>query len=349
MPTWGELLQELQQIAQQQGAAHPPGTPPPSAGPHDILRRRYLSSLHEHTGRAVIYYGTAWHESRPINPQTLSVDLGDVRGFMEACSNIEEREVDLILHSPGGSPDAAESIISYLRQRFDDIRAVVPLAAMSAATMMALACDEILMGQHSQLGPIDPQVTIQTPEGLRSAPAQAIKDQFNMAQEQCSEDPSRIAAWMPILRGLGPGLLAQCETAQKRTVEFVRDQLQLRMLNGDAETADKAAEWFADHTYFKSHGRQVTREDARAQGIRIADLEADGVLQDLVLSVSHAAQLTFSGTPCAKLIENHHGRAWLLIEGQQLVLGPPPTPPGVPGPTGPPGGPPPPGPVPPQA
>jgi len=47
----------------------------------------------------VIYYGVAWHETRPLNPQTLSVDLGDIRGFMEACSNIDERELDLILHA----------------------------------------------------------------------------------------------------------------------------------------------------------------------------------------------------------------------------------------------------------
>lgn len=160
--------------------------------------------------------------------------------------------------------------------------------------------------------------------------------QFGMAQEQCSEDPTRIAAWMPILRGLGPGLLAQCDTAQKRTVEFVRDHLQRHMLSGDHEAASKAAEWFADHTYFKSHGRQVARDDARAQGILVSDLEDDGDLQDLVLSVSHAAQLTYSGTPCAKLIENHRGRTWLIMEGQQLVFGAPPTSPGMQPPSGPP-------------
>lgn len=322
MPTWGELLHELGNLAQQQAAAQQPGAPAPVAGPVDLLRRRYLELLHEHTGRGVIYYGTAWHESRQINPQTLSVDLGDVRGFMEACSNVDERQLDLVLHSPGGSPDAAESIMSYLRERFDHIRAVVPLAAMSAATMMALACDEVVMGTHSQLGPIDPQVTIQTPEGPRTAPAQAIKDQFNMAQEQCSQDPTRIAAWMPILRSLGPGLLAQCDTAQQRTVDFVTRQLERHMLKGEsAEAAGQAAAWFADHSYFKSHGRQVTRGDARGQGIIVRDLESDGELQDRALSVSHCAQLTFSSTPCAKLIENHHGRTWLIMEGQQIVLG----------------------------
>jgi Serine dehydrogenase proteinase len=195
MPTWGELLAELSEIAQAQAAAQATGAPPPTAGPVDLLRRKYLQLLHRHTQRAVIYYGVAWHETRPINPQTLSVDLGDIRGFMEACSNIHERQVDLILHSPGGNPDAAESIMAYLRQRFDHIRGVVPLAAMSAATMMALGSDELLMGEHSQLGPVDPQITVTTPEGPRTAPAQAIKDQFDM--------PNKSVRTIPLASRLG--------------------------------------------------------------------------------------------------------------------------------------------------
>lgn len=68
--------------------------------------------------------------------------------------------LDLILHSPGGTAEAAESIVAYLRKRFSELRVIVPVAAMSAATMMAMAADRIVMGQHSQVGPIDPQLTI---------------------------------------------------------------------------------------------------------------------------------------------------------------------------------------------
>jgi hypothetical protein len=231
--------------------------------------------------------------------------------------------------------------MAYLRQRFDHIRAVIPLAAMSAATMMALACDEIVMGAHSQLGPVDPQITVPTPEGSRTAPAQAIKDQFEMAQRDCAGNPSRLAAWMPLLRTLGPGLLATCDSAQQRTVDFVARELELHMFrrkrkHNRAQYAREAADWFADHRFFLSHGRNVTRDDARAHRIIVTDLEADEVMQDLVLSISHAAQLTFSSTPCAKLIENHHGRAWLQIEGQQIVFAP--QPPGGPAAPQPPGG-----------
>jgi len=89
----------------------------------------------------------------------------------------------------------------YLRDvGFDLIRAVIPIATMSASTMMALRCDEILMGCHSQLGPIDPQFTLMTPDGPRTAPAQAILDQFDLANQECPSSPQVLAAWLPILR-----------------------------------------------------------------------------------------------------------------------------------------------------
>jgi hypothetical protein len=325
VPTWGDLGVEFAEITQQHNEAlQDPSGPQPTAGPADLLRRKYLTELADYTGRSTIYYGTAWYENRPMNPQNLSVELGDVRGFMETCSNLETRQLDLILHSPGGNPDAAESIMTYLRQRFDHIRAIVPLSAMSAATMMALACDEIVMGSHSQLGPVDPQLSVQTPEGPRTAPAEAVKGQFEMAKQECAQDPKRITAWMPLLRSLGPGLIAICETAQQRTVEFVDRELAAHMLKGDPDAAAKAraaAQWFADHSFFKSHGRNVTRDDARSQHIKVIDLEDDPQLQDLVLSVSHAAQLTFGTTPCAKLVENHKGRTWAVIDGQMFQIG----------------------------
>lgn len=319
MPTWGEQLRELQEL-KDKAATTPPAPGQPS--PHDILRRKYLKKLHQHTGRAVIFYGSCWLESKQFSgTEALSLTLGDKQGFMEAVSNISERELDLIVTSPGGSPEAAEAIMHYLRSRFDHIRAVVPVAAMSAATMMVLACDEILMATHSQLGPIDPQFTVLTPEGPRSSPSQAILDQFEMAKKEC-QNPRNIGAWLPLLRSLLPGLIAQCIHSRDQAVRFVSEQLTARMLSGDAEKAEKVAAWFADFSSFKSHSRPVTIEDVIDQGLNVAKLEKDQQLQDLVLSVHHAVRHTFNDTGTFKLIENHHGRAYLEM-GQLIVQQPP--------------------------
>jgi ATP-dependent protease ClpP protease subunit len=321
LPTWGELLKELTELQAQFAGGPPPNPTTPS--PHDVLRRRYLKRLHEKTGRAVITYYSGFQEHPEAPPSMLSVVSTDIAGFMEACSNAKERNLDLILHSPGGDPDAAEQICGYLRTQFDEIRAIVPVYAMSAATMMALSADLIVMGAHSQLGPIDPQFTINTPEGPRGASAQAIKDQFALAKEEC-KDPTNIAAWMPILRSYAPGLLAACDHASKRAESIVAKALEAHMFaraDDPAGQASKTAGWFGNAEEFLSHGRPVRRDEAREHDVLVDDLERDSEFQDLVLSVHHATALTLSGTPTAKLIENHHGRAWIKISQQiQIAL-----------------------------
>jgi hypothetical protein len=282
VPTWGQILNELKDSKAPEGA-----------GPDfDGARRKYLKTLHELTGRAVILYSTAFLESRSIPPADLQISLADMTGFMEACSNIEEKSLDLILHSPGGSAEAAESIVEYLRNRFDHVRVFVPVAAMSAATMMALSANEIVMGQHSQLGPIDPQFIISTPEGPRSAPAKAILNQFELAKQQC-RDPSNLPAWLPILRSYLPGLLTQCEDSRQLAVRMVSSWLNRYMFEGKSEEkARQIAEWFADYESFQSHGRRVGPDQAVEVGVNVIPLERDQAMHDAVLSVHHATMHT---------------------------------------------------------
>src|SRR5437870_9673496 len=99
----------------------------------------------------------------------------DMEGFMEALTPLPASDgLDLVLHSPGGSAEATEALVSYLRSKFSDIRVIVPQAAMSAATMLACAANLVVMGKHSSLGPIDPQMFLNTPLGQKAVPAQAI-------------------------------------------------------------------------------------------------------------------------------------------------------------------------------
>lgn len=66
--------------------------------------------------------------------------------------------IDLWLSSDGGAPNVAYLIMLMLRRRFGEIHAVVPNRAKSAATVMAVGCDSILLGRTAHLGPIDVQV-----------------------------------------------------------------------------------------------------------------------------------------------------------------------------------------------
>ena len=236
LPTWGKVLTELTESAT-------PTRPPD----FDLIRRNYLRNLHDLTGRAIILYASAWFESRPISPAELQIGLPDIQGLMEAASNIDEPELDLILHSPGGSAEAAESL----------------------------------------------------------------------------KEPENLAAWMPILRTYAPGLLTQCEDSHKLASDMVAGWLERYMLLAEPDSNTKArriANWFADYESFNSHGRRVGRDQARQIGVKVSDLEDSEDLQDAVLSVHHATMHTFAGTSAQKIIENHHGRAWVRMHGPEIQI-----------------------------
>ena len=339
VPTWGQINLELFALIAKQraeGALAPGGIITPS--PHDVIRHKYLEELANHTQIPVIVYASGWLVDRPGLESSVAVSTADVMGFMEAVHGLPRGPLDLMLHSPGGDPDAAQAIMAYLRAYgFDPIRAIVPVSAKSAATMMALSCDEIVMGRHSQLGPIDPQLTVNTPEGPRMAAAQAILDQFEKAKAECASNQNDIVAWLPILRSYLPGLLSQCINAQEAAVSFVQKALSKYMFRSLADEvrdlkAAEVARWFGNHKEHLSHGRPLIMSEVEDKGVNVTSLEADRDFQERVLSAWHGVQLTLGHLPVSKIVENSMGSTWLLQVAQnlQLVVGGPPANPPAP-------------------
>jgi hypothetical protein len=321
VPTWGEILVELQGTAAMNNGVVD----------FDSVRRGYLRQLHAETGRDVILYATDWVGGTQAGSVT-AITLEDMQALMEVVRGMHNTGLDIVLHSPGGSAEAVASVVRYLRSRYDDIRVFIPLAAMSAATMWALACNRIVMGAHSQLGPIDPQLV--TAQGQQ--PARAVIEQFERAKRECSANPSLLGAWAPILQGYGPALIQQCEDQEALAKRLVGEWLEAYMFNGDPDAGTKAAaaaDYFADYGLHQSHSLAIDRDMARAQGLVVEDLDANPRLQDAVLSVHHAAMHTLSGTATAKIVENHLGRAYVKVQQaaiMQIPVQPQPSPPAAP-------------------
>lgn len=325
MPTWSEILEELKPRAK--------GEQPQ----FDAVRKKYLARVHQLTGRNIILYATKWMQG-DAPPGFVSIVEEDLTGLMEVIHGLRGPNLDLILHSPGGSPGAAEALVCYLRSKFEHIRVIVPHMAMSAATMISCAADEIVMGKHSFLGPTDPQLMMPTGEGIRAVPAQAILEEFERAVQEC-QDPKRIGAWLPKLSQYGPGLLIQCRNACDLSTLLVEQWLAKYMLKGDPDGGNKArsiAEWLADHGQFKTHSRPIPRDLLASKGLKISNLEESQDEQDGFLSVFHATMHTFNGTSAVKIFENHLGKAYLKQVRQVQVMMPglvptPPQPPVDPG------------------
>lgn len=309
MPSWGDTLLEVNQaITEGRSDAL------------DFVRRKYIVQLYQKTNRAVISYSTRWVQPFPgLDPQLLSLTIADIQGLMEVMKGVKEDCVDLILHSPGGALDATEPFVTYLRTKFRHVRVIVPHAAMSAAAMISCSADEIVMGKHSFLGPIDPQFVLQTAVGTRMVPAQAIIEQFKMAQRECAADPSKLSSWISMLNQYGPDLLIQCQNASDLSKTLVQDWLGKYMFPGNVVVAKQIASWLSTHDNFKTHSRYLSRDKLEQQGLKIIKLEEDQDLQDLVLSIHHTTTHTFNNSPTAKIIENHLGKAVIQHAGQPTV------------------------------
>jgi hypothetical protein len=306
VPTWSELLAELQPG----GLWSDPTTGAPDL---DGMRRHWIKQLSTHTGRNTVVYATDFLSPTKSSSPDLSINLGDMQGLMEVFKDLDIRKgLDLVLHSPGGDPTAADSLVRYMRDRFVDVRVIVPIAAMSAATMWSLSADVIVMGQHSQLGPIDPQLNLSA--GM--VPAGAIKRNFLKAQKECAEDERRLSAWVPTLQQYFPGLLEMCDDFSNLSKVLVGEYLARYMFKRRAnreELAKAAADFFANDELHMAHGRAIGRDKVTKLGIRVERLENDPLLQDLVLSVHHSLNHTFSMTPVVKIIENQLERTWLRM------------------------------------
>ncbi len=67
-------------------------------------------------------------------------------------------EIDVILHSAGGSPADAYRLIRSFREHYKVVNVIIPFWAKSAATLFALGADHIVMQEYGELGPIDAQI-----------------------------------------------------------------------------------------------------------------------------------------------------------------------------------------------
>jgi len=65
-------------------------------------------------------------------------------------------KIDLFLYSGGGDTMVPWRLVSMIREHCDQFSVLVPYKAHSAATMIALGADEIVMSDLSEISPIDP-------------------------------------------------------------------------------------------------------------------------------------------------------------------------------------------------
>jgi len=301
MASWSQLQADLVTI--------------PVAQRGDWIKARIESELKDLariTNRNVIAYASSYLQKPQIPGIFLSITPEDVNGFLSALYQMDSNKgLLLLLHTPGGSADAAETIVRYLWSKFKDITTLIPTYAMSAGTMIALASDRLIMGRQSQLGPTDPQFFI----GNVAYSAHSIVKQFEEARADIIATPNAARAWAPVLQPFGPALLQEARKALAHGTSLVAEWLRTRMFKGETKAhaqrwARKAAKEFSG-SHHGSHGHRIDRNEARSLRLRVEDLEPNQPLQTAALTLYHALTIAFENGPATKAIISSNGSWWM--------------------------------------
>jgi hypothetical protein len=303
MPSWNYLLNQLSGL-------------PDNPARTQWLADKQNKALHDigqlRGNRHVILYGSAFLQKPSVPAESLLITHEDVNGLMSVIYGMDwSRGLCLLLHTPGGRPDAAESFVAYLRSKFEYLEVIVPAFALSAGTMISLAADLIVMSRPGQLGPIDPQMVFGPG---RSISARAVVEQFERAEGEILRDVKAAHVWAPIIQSLGPSLLQEAQNAldySESTVARWLSQYMFRGREDAAELGKRVAHYFNDASKHKSHGRRIDREEARSNDVAVEDLEPDQTLQEAVLTAYHLMTISFEKLSTTKMLWSDKELNWL--------------------------------------
>jgi hypothetical protein len=174
----------------------------------------------------------------------------------------------LIIYSRGGDTLAAWNIANLVRLYCDHLTVLIPYKAHSAATLISLAADEIIMTKQATLGPIDPsingplnpQIPGAGPSSKAPVSVEAINGFFELIRSVGIDSSQEMASIvMELSKNIHPLVLG----------DIYRSRGQIRMLAkklianqvADEEKVDRILNFMCSDS--GSHDYTINRREAR--------------------------------------------------------------------------------------
>ncbi|MFQ3596789.1 MAG: hypothetical protein SNJ66_00465 [Chloroherpetonaceae bacterium] len=276
------------------------------------MRNQCYADIEAIRQRPLIVYATKFLDALPNTPNF--IDISDVDGFTDLVQSTNgSEEIDVLLHSPGGRPDATERIVHILRNKFKRVHFLIPHSAYSAATMLALSGNSITLHPSATLGPIDPQIN--------GIPARSIKRGFEKVKEIIKQEgPEALPAYIPLIEKYSLDLLELCEDSEKLSKDLVTEWIRIFMLNGNEvyeNQIEEAVDFFSDYDKHLLHSRPLIISKLNKFKLNIQ--QADNDLSQLLWESYIHLNGFFGLSAFVKLYESRHGVSWGK-QFQQLLI-----------------------------
>jgi Serine dehydrogenase proteinase len=233
-------------------------------------RKALLTGLGDALGRPVVTFFTSFRF--PVMIEDTDADmLEGVLQKLDLSSGLV-----LFISSPGGDGLAAERIINVCRtySGTGEYWVVVPGKAKSAATMVCFGASKILMSQTSELGPIDPQLTVVSDGVVKRFSVFNIVESYKELFNAAVVEPNNLQPYLQQLANYDARELKEFEAALALSHDIAMRTLRSGMMSGKQERAIKSKiKVFLTPERTKSHGRPIYRDEAQTCGLAIRPMD----------------------------------------------------------------------------
>jgi ClpP class serine protease len=271
------------------------------------LSSKSLNDGHEPNGViAHISRGSLAGNDIPVLGDLLR-DLGDVH------------TLSLLIHSPGGDGTVVEKFVSLCRAQCKHFRVIIPNEAKSAATLIALGADQIIMGPPSELGPIDAQIPVLANGLYRLISAQSFidaRDDLLKKHKEALAKNEDTSAILQMLATLDLPFISECERMMDLGRDIAKKLLEAHMFKKMAKRAakiDKVVTILSSVQRFKSHGRMIDGNMARRElSLKVSLSGQADPLWKKAWEYYTRAEIALGQSSAGKMFETEHN---LLIAG----------------------------------
>lgn len=232
-------------------------------------RRELISQIENLRGSTVLTLITS------LRPGVMSVmALDQVRVMYDHLLLLPTRPVaqlDVFLCSNGGDGTVPWRMVPLLREFADRLGVLIPYRAYSAATLLALGADEIVMHPFGELGPIDPTVSNEfnpTDEKGGQRLGISVEDvtaYFNFVKTTVgiTHEDELVKALEALVTKVHPLALGNVERFISQSRMIARKILRTHMKEDDQRVIDDIVENMASKLFF--HGHPINRREAQEE------------------------------------------------------------------------------------
>jgi hypothetical protein len=228
------------------------------------------------------------------------------------------KKAALFIKSDGGSGEASLRMVNLLRDFVADLTVLVPLECASAATMLALGADRILMGPLAQLSAVDTSLTHDlSPIDRDNDRVRVSQDELQRVVRLWQEQSGGTGGnpYEPLFGHVHPLVIGAVDRASALSTRICADILSFHLTDA-AKVAEISNTLNAS---YPSHSYPITLREAQRIGLEAARLPEDANARLLELNELYSEM----GQRCATDYDernSHDNSITNIIEGPCLQI-----------------------------